>query len=40
MASFSKARAREGESAEDAMARLMGEGDPEIRELYDIYSEA
>ena len=40
MTSFAKARAREGESAEDAMGRLMGEGDPEIRELYQIYSEA
>ncbi len=38
--SFAKARAREGESDEDAMARLMGEGDPQIRELYEIYSEA
>ena len=40
MTSFAKARAREGESAEDAMGRLMGEGDAEIRELYQIYSEA
>ena len=40
MTSFAKDRAREGESAEDAMGRLMGEGDPQIRELYDIYSEA
>ncbi len=40
MTSFAKDRAREGESAEDAMARLMGEGDSEIRELYQIYTEA
>lgn len=32
-------RARDGESAEDAMGRLMAEGDPQIRELYDIYTE-
>ena len=40
MTSFAKDRAREGESAEDAMGRLMGEGDSEIRELYQIYTEA
>ena len=40
MTSFAKDRARECESAESAMARLMGEGDPEIRELYLIYTEA
>ncbi len=40
MTSFAKDRARDGESAESAMARLMGEGDPQIRELYQIYSEA
>ncbi len=40
MTSFAKARAQEGESAEDSMARLMAEGDPEIRELYGIYTEA
>ncbi len=40
MTSFAKDRAQEGESAEDAMARLMGEGDPPLRELYEIYSGA
>ena len=39
MTSFAKDRAREGESAKDAMGRLMGEGDPEICELYGIYTE-
>ena len=40
MTSFAKDRAREGESAEDAMGRLMSEGDPQLRELYEIYSGA
>ncbi len=40
MTSFAKDRAQEGESAEDSMARLMGEGDPQLRELYEIYSGA
>ena len=40
MTDFSKARAREGESAEEAMGRLMGEGDEDLRNLYQIYAEA
>ncbi len=40
MSSFAKDRAQEGESTEDSMGRLMGEGDPQLRELYEIYSGA
>ncbi len=40
MTSFAKDRAHDGESAEDSMGRLMGEGDPEMCELYGIYTEA
>ncbi len=40
MLDISKARARESESAEDAMGRLMGDGDADLRKLYQIYSEA
>ena len=40
MLDVSKARAREGEDAEDTLARLMGSGDPEIRRLLDVYNTA
>ncbi len=40
MLTVSKSRARDGEDAEDALARLMGSGDPEIRKLLDIYNTA